>query len=97
MLEAAMQEVFDLAGARGVRLPADGVARTLAFVDALPEPTTASMQRDILEGRPSELEYQNGAVVRLGGRAGKAVPVNAFIYASLIPSERRARGELQFP
>jgi len=46
--------------------------------------------------RPSELESQNGAVVRLGQKAGIETPVNSFLYASLLPLEMRARGELQF-
>jgi 2-dehydropantoate 2-reductase len=50
------------------------------------------MQRDVLEGRPSELEAQNGAVVRLGEAAGVETPLNRFIYASLLPQERKARG-----
>jgi 2-dehydropantoate 2-reductase len=92
LLEAAMREVEALARARGVRVREDAVARTLAFVDGLPAEATASMQRDLLEGRPSELEQQNGAVVRLAGAAGLPVPANAFLYASLVPAERRARG-----
>jgi 2-dehydropantoate 2-reductase len=92
LLEAAMREVEMLARARGVRLPSDVVPRTLGFVDSLPADATASMQRDIMEGRPSELEYQSGAIVRLGREAGVAVPVNAVIYASLLPAEQRARG-----
>ena len=71
VLEQSMGEILALARARGVGLHADAVARTLAIVDGLPPDVTASMQRDILEGRPSELEYQVGAVVRLAeiGRA----------------------------
>ena len=92
MLESAMKEVFDLARARGVGLRKDAVARTLAYVDSLPADGTASMQRDILEGRPSELDYQTGAVVRLALEAQVAVPVNEFIYRALLPGERRARG-----
>lgn len=91
MLEAAMREVFDLARARGVGLRKDAVVRTMSYVDALPPEGTASMQRDILEGRPSELEYQTGSVVRLGREAGVPVPVNSFIYSSLLPGERLAR------
>lgn len=91
MLESAMREVFDLARARGVGLRKDAVARTMSYVDALPPEGTASMQRDILEGRPSELEYQTGSVVRLGREAGVPVPVNSFIYSSLLPGERLAR------
>jgi len=91
LLEAATREVLALARARGVALGEDAVARTLAYVDGLPEDATASMQRDILEGRPSELEAQTGTIVRLGREAGVPVPANAFLYASLLPSEIKAR------
>jgi 2-dehydropantoate 2-reductase len=92
MLESAMKEVFDLARARGIGLRKDAVARTMSYVDSLPADGTASMQRDILEGRPSELDYQTGAIVRLGREARVPVPVNEFIYRALLPGERRARG-----
>jgi 2-dehydropantoate 2-reductase len=49
------------------------------------------MQRDIFAGRPSELEDQSGAVVRLGGQAGVPTPVHAFVHAALLPQEERAR------
>lgn len=91
MLAAAMGEVFQLARARGVALRADAIERTLSFADALPEDATSSMQRDILEGRPSELEAQNGAVVRLGRAALVPTPVNECIYRSLLPAELRAQ------
>jgi len=68
----------------------------MEFIDALPEKGTASMQRDIIEGRPSELNEQNGAVVRLGDVVGVQTPANAFIYYSLLPLEMKARGQLQF-
>jgi 2-dehydropantoate 2-reductase len=51
------------------------------------------MQRDILAGRPSELESQSGAVVRLGREKGVATPVHDFVYRTLLPLEARARGE----
>jgi ketopantoate reductase len=44
--------------------------------------------------RPSELEAQVGAVVRLGERLGVTVPVHRTIYAALLPQERRARAEV---
>jgi 2-dehydropantoate 2-reductase len=91
LLEQAMGEIVRLAAARGVTLPADAVARTLAIVDALPAEATASMQRDLLEGRPSELDYQVGAVARLAAQSGVAAPASMFLYASLLPAERRVR------
>jgi 2-dehydropantoate 2-reductase len=91
LLEAAMREVFDVGRRRGVALPEDAVEGTLRYVDSLPEDTTASMQRDLLGGKASELEHQTGAIVRLGRAAGVAVPVNEFLYGSLLPRELRAR------
>ena len=91
LIERAMFEVAALARAKGVNLPDAAVARNMRYVDGLPPDATASMQRDIMEGRPSELEQQNGAIARLGDEAGVPVPVNAFLYAALLPAERRAR------
>lgn len=96
MLEQAMHEILAVAQARGVALSDEVIPKTMAFIDAIPADGTASMQRDILTGRPSELEYQNGTVVRLGRELGVPTPVNAFIYASLLPQELRARGKVVF-
>jgi 2-dehydropantoate 2-reductase len=91
MLELAMGEVFTLGRARGAALDDDLVERTMGFVDSLPEAGTASLQRDIADGRPSELDAWSGAVVRLGRESGVEVPVHTFIYETLLPAERRAR------
>jgi 2-dehydropantoate 2-reductase len=94
MLAKAMQEIVAVARGKGIDLASDLVRRTLAFIDGSPYGVSASMARDIAEGRPSELHYQNGAVVRMGHKLGIPTPVNAFIYASLLPQEMQARGEL---
>ncbi len=91
LLRSAMHEIRSVALALGIEVAEDVVARTLAFFDSLPPEGTASMQRDVMAGRPSELESQNGAVVRLGREAGVATPVHDFLYASLLPQERLAR------
>ncbi len=96
LLERAMHEVYDVAVARGVALREDAITKTLAMVDGLPESGTSSMQRDLMAGRPSELEAQTGAVIRLGKSAGVDTPVNEFIYASCIASERLARGDIHY-
>ncbi len=96
MLETLMREIRQVGLARGVQLPADVVVRTLALIDGFPESGTASMQRDIIEGRPSELESQTGAVVRLGRQASVPTPLNEFVYGCLCSLERRARGTLSF-
>jgi 2-dehydropantoate 2-reductase len=88
-LLAALEELAAVARAEGISLE---TARTLGMLDRLPEDTTSSMQRDIMAGRPSELEAQTGAVVRLGRKAGLPTPVHEAIYAELLPLEQRARG-----
>ena len=93
LLEEAMQEIRTVGLARGIAIPSDAVQRTLAFIDSLPPDGSASMQRDIMEGRPSELESQSGAVVRLGRAVGVATPLNRFLYHALLPMEARARGD----
>lgn len=97
MLEQSLREIYDVALARAVRLTPAAMEAAMAFMDGLPPGATASMQRDILEGRPSELEAQNGAVVRLGEEAGAGTPLHSFIYHSLLPQEQRARGATEWP
>ena len=96
MITAAMEEIHRLASARGIRLRENIVADTMAFLDSLPASGTASLQRDIAAGRPSELDAWNGAVVRLGRETGVTTPVNDFIYGSLLPLEKRATGQFDF-
>jgi 2-dehydropantoate 2-reductase len=97
MLEQSMTEILAVARARDIALENDTVRNTMAFVDTLPENGTTSMQRDIMEGNPSELNFWNGAVVRLGQEVAVATPLNTFIYSSLLPRELRAQGKLRFP
>jgi 2-dehydropantoate 2-reductase len=97
ILEQAMREIFNVARARGITLPQDIIGKTMAFVDSLPPIGTTSLQRDIIEGKPSELAAWNGAVVRLGREVRVITPLHSFIYHSLLPLELRARGQLQFP
>jgi 2-dehydropantoate 2-reductase len=96
LLEGAMREVFVLARARGVRVGEEAIEKALARIDDSPEQATASMQRDIMAGRPSELESQIAVVVRLAQPVGVEVPHHTFLYASLLPQERKARGEIEF-
>lgn len=93
LLRRMMEEVRELAAAHGVALAPDTVAETLAYTDTLPPEGTTSMQRDIVAGRPSELEAQSGAVVRLGREKGIRTPVHDLVYRCLLPQERAARGE----
>ncbi|MGO9212094.1 MAG: 2-dehydropantoate 2-reductase [Terriglobales bacterium] len=96
LLERAMREIVGLANACGIPVPDQSVANTLKFIDSLPPDGTASMQRDVVAGRPSELEAQSGAIVRLGRARKFSTPIHEFIYHALLPGELRARGKVSF-
>jgi 2-dehydropantoate 2-reductase len=85
LLAESMDEVAALARASGAPLPDDFVARQMAFVDTLPAGQKASMLHDLEAGRPLELPWLSGAVVRLAAARGLAAPVNRVIAAALGP------------
>jgi 2-dehydropantoate 2-reductase len=91
LLEGAMAEIRDLARASGAAVSDEAMARSLRQIDGLPPDATASLQRDIVAGRPSELEAWTGAVVRLARRAGVPTPIHDALHAVLQPQELAAR------
>jgi 2-dehydropantoate 2-reductase len=91
MVTRALEEVLAVATARGVKLADDAVAMTLARYDGLAPESTPSLQRDVMDGKPSELDAQLGAVVRMGRDAGVPTPVCEVMYAALLPQEKKAR------
>lgn len=94
LLDAAVREVYEVAEASGIALGDDAVANTLAFIDSLPPEGTSSMQRDFAAGRRTELDILSGAVSRIGRTLGVLTLAHDHIYASLLPRELKARGEL---
>jgi len=96
MAEMALLEILAVAAARGIPLPEDALQMIMSMYDSFAHKATASFHRDIIAGRPSELEAQIGAVVRLGRKFDVETPLHLFIYRSLLPMELKARGQLQF-
>jgi len=97
LLEQCLEEVVAVAHARKIAMSATSITDAMKFYDGLPPGGTTSLQRDIVEGKPSELEYWNGAVVRLGHEAQVSTPTHAHIYHCLLPQELHARGKVAFP
>ena len=83
LLEQAMREVEAVAAAKGVILEPDVVAKTLAFCDGVEPRMMASMQRDVLDGKPSELDSLVGVMVRLGDELEVPVPTFRFLHGAL--------------
>jgi 2-dehydropantoate 2-reductase len=86
-----LDEIFRLSQKTGIRIEPDFVAKAVAFIDTFPYDSTSSLTRDIWQGKPSELEYQNGTVVKLGELHRVETPVNRFVYNCLLPMEIKAR------
>ncbi|MCQ1995762.1 ketopantoate reductase family protein [Arthrobacter sp. zg-Y1171] len=83
LVEDAMREVATIAAAVGVNLTEDDVKTTMAQYDAFTPDSTASMQRDLIAGRPSELEEQNGALARIAAKHNTPAPIHTTIYRAL--------------
>jgi 2-dehydropantoate 2-reductase len=89
--EESLREMIALAKARGVDPGDDALQRTMDRYDNLAAASTSSLQRDVMEGKPSELDAQIGAVVRLANESGVAAPVSSLLYHLLLPQELKAR------
>lgn len=94
MLYSALKETLKVGRKRGVALAKNFADVMLDRIDNLPDEMLASMQKDVMEGRPSELESQNGAVVRMGRELSVSTPTHEFIYASLLPLELKTRNKI---
>ncbi|MEJ8804184.1 ketopantoate reductase family protein [Pontibacter sp. H249] len=86
-----LTEIYTLSQRIGISIEPDLVANIMFSFESLPPNSTASLTRDVWEGKPSEIEYQNGTVVRLAQKYNVAVPVNRFVYFCILPMENRAR------
>jgi 2-dehydropantoate 2-reductase len=71
----------------------DGVDLAADFVDRIDRQygssrNLASMQQDLLKGRRTEIDFLNGAVVKLGTKYGVDCPVNQALTAIITAMER---------
>lgn len=85
-LVALVEEAVAVGRACGVELAPDLVADRLALIRSLPPGMRSSMLTDLEAGRPLELDWLLGAVVRLGERAGVPTPVSRLTLAALRPA-----------
>jgi 2-dehydropantoate 2-reductase len=79
----AMQEVADLARAKGIALEADIVERMLAAAARYKYDARVSMLEDLEAGKPLELEWLSGYVSREAAKLGGRAPFHDMAYACL--------------
>ena len=91
MMIELLSEIFQLSQKIGIQIETDFLGKTISFIDSFPYESTSSLTRDVWEGKPSEIEYQNGTVVRLGEKYGVPTPINKFVYNCILHMELKAR------
>ncbi|WP_228853669.1 ketopantoate reductase family protein [Aegicerativicinus sediminis] len=94
LLEESSKEIIALAQAKGIGLSEEHFLMVMGVIDNLEPDTTASVQRDIMAGKPSELEDFNGYIMKEGRKLGVDTPTHAFTYYCLLPMEKKARNLL---
>jgi len=87
-------EILKIAQAKNINLSQKDADNAIRVIDHLSPDTTASMQRDVMEGKPSELDNFNGYIVRQGKALDIETRKNTFIYNCLLPQEINARNSI---
>jgi 2-dehydropantoate 2-reductase len=85
MCQAAGMETMAVAHAKGIPLPTKVFDDMLKGFQALPPQAKSSMLEDLERGRPLELPWLSGAVVRIGEEVGVLAPTHRFIATVLAP------------
>jgi len=83
LMEAAIREVIAVGFAAGVNIKPEDFALVWKAVEGQPPAMTSSMAHDRRAGKPLEVDYLSGAVVRLGERHGVPTPTHRFITQAL--------------
>ena len=74
LFKTLIREIVTLSKAMGITFEEDLVERNLKILSYLPEETTTSMQRDVMEGKQSEIDGLVYEVVRMAEKYGAEVP-----------------------
>jgi 2-dehydropantoate 2-reductase len=73
------REVATVAAAEGLDLDLDAISRTIDFACTRHRDHKPSMRQDLLEGKRTEVDAINGAVVAAGKRLGVPTPLNDIL------------------
>jgi len=91
VMRQTVDEVVQVARAKGIRLPGDMVDAAFRLADAMPA-TLSSTAQDILKGKRTEIDHLNGYVVREGEALGIPTPANRTLNAMVKLLELTASG-----
>ncbi|MEM7034225.1 MAG: 2-dehydropantoate 2-reductase, partial [Chloroflexota bacterium] len=85
LIYQAAKEAHAVAEANGISLGDGYPDEVMGLAEDLPMTFKPSMGVALEKGQPLEIEGINGTMVRYGQEAGVPTPVNAFMYACLLP------------
>jgi 2-dehydropantoate 2-reductase len=85
MTKTAIEECVSVARAKGIALPPALVDEICDSMSTLPPQSKTSMLGDLERGRPLELPWLSGAVVRFGEETGVPTPIHRFVATVLAP------------
>jgi len=80
LMEAVVDECLQVAAADGVAVPGDIHAATRRIAQTMAGQYSSTAQ-DVARGKPNEIDYLNGYVVRRGRAHGIATPINQTLLA----------------
>jgi len=80
VMRDVVDECLAVARAEGIIVPGDVDATVRSIVETIPQQYSSTAQ-DILRGRPTEIDYLNGHVVRRGKALGINTPANQVLWA----------------
>jgi 2-dehydropantoate 2-reductase len=92
VMRAAMEECRAVAAAAGVALPEDLWRSVRDIAEAMPA-QYSSMAQDLMRGRPTEIEFLNGEILRRAAAAGIPVPVNTTLCVLVRLAEQAAAAD----
>ena len=85
MMQSALHESIAVARGRQIPLPARLFDEIITATRALPAGSKSSMLEDLERGKPLELPWLSGAVVRIGEEVGVETPTHRLIVTLLKP------------
>ena len=88
VVASAVREAVMVARASGVSMPEDILQQILKIPAAMPNQMSSTAQ-DVARGKPSEIDFLNGYVVRKGAELGVATPTNQALQVMVKLRERR--------
>lgn len=80
VMRDVVDECLAVAKADGVQVPGDAHAATRKLVESMPAQYSSTAQ-DLARGKPTEIDYLNGYVVRRGEALGIPTPANRVLWS----------------